>query len=85
MGSGEEAFKFAVALAEIALDLATKLKLGLERRPPEEQMAAAKAWLVERRALLVLDDICENDAKALTPGLPVSMLCTSRRHCIGMS
>jgi hypothetical protein len=42
-------------VAEIAAEMAAKLKLGLESRPPEEQIAAAKAWLAERRALLVLD------------------------------
>jgi hypothetical protein len=41
----------------VGAELSTKLKLGLETRPPEEQMAAAKAWLAERRTLLVLDDI----------------------------
>jgi TIR domain/NB-ARC domain len=46
-------------VAVIAAELATKLKLGLETRPPEEQMAAAKGWLAERRTLLVLDDIWE--------------------------
>jgi tetratricopeptide (TPR) repeat protein len=52
----------------------------LETRPPEEQIAGAKAWLAERRALLVLDDIWENDVEALVPGPPISLLCTSRRH-----
>jgi hypothetical protein len=65
-------------VAEIAAELAAKLKLGLETKPPEEQIAAAKAWLAERRALLVLDDIWENDVKELAPGPPVSLLCTSR-------
>jgi replication-associated recombination protein RarA len=37
-------------VAEIATEIATKLKLGIETRPPEEQIAAAKAWLAERRA-----------------------------------
>src|SRR5271166_5441577 len=69
-------------IAEIAVELAAKLKLGLETRPPEEQIAAAKAWLAERRALLVLDDIWENDVKALVPGPPVSLLCTSRRRSL---
>jgi len=55
-------------VAEIAPELAAKLKLGVETKPPEEQIAAAKAWLAERRALLVLDDIWENDVKALAPG-----------------
>jgi hypothetical protein len=40
-------------VAGIAAELAAKLKLGLETRPPEEQIAATKAWLAERRALLV--------------------------------
>ncbi len=45
-------------------------------------MAAAKAWLAERRTLLVLDDIWENDVMALAPGPPVSLLCTSRRRSL---
>jgi hypothetical protein len=60
------------SVPEIAAELARKLKLGLETKPPEEQMAAAKAWLAERRALLVLDDIWETDVEALVPGPPVS-------------
>jgi DNA-binding NtrC family response regulator len=36
-------------VAEIATELAAKLKLGLETRPPEEQIAAARARLGERR------------------------------------
>jgi hypothetical protein len=70
------------SVAEIAAELARKLKLGLETRPPEEQIAAAKAWLAERRTLLVLDDIWEVDVEALVPGPPVSLLCTSRRHAL---
>jgi hypothetical protein len=54
-------------IAEIAAELAAKLKLGLETKPPEEQIAAANVWLGERRALLMLDDIWENDVKALEP------------------
>ena len=70
------------SVAEIAAELAAKLKLGVETKPPEEQIAAAKAWLAERRALLVLDDIWENDVTALVPGPPVSLLCTSRRRSL---
>jgi hypothetical protein len=45
-------------VAAIAAELAAKLKLGVETRPPEKQIAAAKEWLAKRRALLaVLDDI----------------------------
>jgi hypothetical protein len=69
-------------VAELAAELATKLKLGVETRPPEEQIAAAKEWLAKRRALLVLDDIWENDVMALVPGPPVSLLCTSRRRLL---
>src|SRR6202162_4201643 len=67
---------------EIAVELTAKLKLGLETRPPEEQIAAAKAWLAGRRALLVLDVIWEKDVIALAPGPPVSLLCTSRRRSL---
>jgi adenylate kinase family enzyme len=65
----------------IVAELAKKLKLGIETKPPEEQIATTKAWLVGRRALLVLDDIWEDDVmKELVPGPPVSLLCTSRRR-----
>jgi hypothetical protein len=70
------------SIAEIAAELAAKLKLGVETRPPEEQIAAAKAWLAGRRALLVLDDIWVNDLEALIPGPPASLLCTSRRRSL---
>jgi hypothetical protein len=69
-------------VAAIAVELAAKLKLGVETKPPEEQIAGAKAWLAERRALLVLDDIWGNDAIALAFGPPVSLLCTSRRRSL---
>jgi hypothetical protein len=69
-------------VAEIATELAAKLKLRLETKPPEEQIAAAKTWLGERRTLLVLDDIWENDVMALLPGSPSSVLCTSRRRAL---
>jgi tetratricopeptide (TPR) repeat protein len=69
-------------VTEIAAELSTKLELGVEARPPEEQIAAAKKWLTRRRALLVLDDIRENDVKALVPGPPASLLCTSRRRSL---
>jgi tetratricopeptide (TPR) repeat protein len=69
-------------VAAIAAELAAKLKLELETKPPEEQIAAAKAWLAERQVLLVLDDIWDSDVKALAPGPPVSLLCTSRRRSL---
>jgi tetratricopeptide (TPR) repeat protein len=69
-------------VGDVAAELAAKLKLGVETRPLEEQIAAVKAWLAERRALLVLDDIWENDVRALIPGPTVSVLCTSRRRSL---
>ena len=70
-------------VSAIAAELAAKLKLGVETKPPEEQIAAAKAWLAERQALLVLDDVCENDVmKELAPGPPVRLLCTSLRRSL---
>jgi replication-associated recombination protein RarA len=54
-------------VAEIVAELATKLNLGVENRPPEEQIAAARTWLAGRRTLLVLDDIWENDVKKPRP------------------
>ena len=69
-------------VATVAAELAARLKLGVETRPPEEQVAAVKAWLAERRTLVVLDDIWENDVRALIPGPPVSLLCTSRRRSL---
>jgi hypothetical protein len=69
-------------IAEIAAELAAKLNLGVETRPPEEQIAAARTWLAGRRTLLVLDDIWENDVKELALGPPVSLLCTSRRRAL---
>ena len=70
-------------VSAIAAELAAKLKLGVETKPPEEQIAAAKAWLAERQALLVLDDVCENNVmKELAPGPPVRLLCTSLRRSL---
>ena len=63
-------------------NLRTALKHPLWTETAEEQIAAAKAWLAERRALLVLDDIWENDVEALVPGPPASLLCTSRRRSL---
>ena len=70
-------------VAEVVAELAAKLKLGVETRPPQEQIAAAKGWLAQRRTLLVLDDIWEDDVmKELVLGPPVSLLCTSRRRSL---
>jgi hypothetical protein len=53
----------------------SKLNLGVEKRPPEEQIAAARRWLAGRRTLLVLDDIWKKDVEALAPG-PLEALST---------
>jgi hypothetical protein len=51
-------------------------------RPPRSKSPPPKAWLAERRALLLLDNIWENDVTALVPGPPVSLLCMSRRRSL---
>jgi tetratricopeptide (TPR) repeat protein len=68
------------AAEEIGVELAARLKLDVGTPPPEKQIESAKRWLGERRSLLVLDDIWNNDVKQLMPGPPVSVLCTSRQH-----
>lgn len=52
-------------VTETAVELANKLYFRVEARPPEEQIATRKAWFVDRRSQLVLDDIWENDLIAL--------------------
>jgi hypothetical protein len=52
---------------EIGVELATRLKLNVGSLPPEKQTEAAKQWLRERRSLLVLDDIWNQDAIELKP------------------
>jgi tetratricopeptide (TPR) repeat protein len=53
--------------------------------PPEKKLEAVKKWLKQRRSLLVLDDVWLTDPQStlhfqdLIPGLPVSVLFTSRR------
>jgi hypothetical protein len=66
---------------EIAVELAGRLKLEHVRAaPPDVQLEAARNWLRERLALLVLDDVWNADAAKLLPGPPVSVLVTSRRR-----
>lgn len=67
---------------EIGMELATRLKLDAGSRTPEMLTEAAKQWLRERRSLLVLDDICTQDASQLKPGPPVSVLVTSRQRSL---
>jgi hypothetical protein len=69
-------------VTETAVELANKLYFRVEARPPEEQIATRKAWFVDRRSLLVLDDIWENDLIALA-GVHRSHGCANRAdvHC----
>ena len=73
-------------LDTITTELADRLPIDVKTRPPEEQRAAAKAWLGERQSLLVLDDVwpIELDdvssvkVEQLAPGPQCSVLYTSR-------
>ncbi len=70
-------------LDAITAELVERLPIDVKTRPPEEQRAAAKAWLRERQSLLVLDDVWLNneekfDVKQLEPGPSCSVLYTSR-------
>ncbi len=70
-------------LDAITAELAERLPIDVKTRPPEEQRAAAKAWLRERQSLLVLDDVWPNDEgkvemRQLEPGPSCSVLYTSR-------
>jgi hypothetical protein len=68
-------------VAEIAVELAGRLKLEEVRaQPPEVQLEAARNWLRERLSLLVLDDVWNQDVERLLPGPPVSVLVTSRQR-----
>jgi hypothetical protein len=70
------------SVAEIAAELARKLKLGFETRPPEEHITAIKAWLAERRALLMVERHLGKRGGSAGARSSVSMLCTSRRHTL---
>jgi tetratricopeptide (TPR) repeat protein len=70
-------------LDAITAELAERLPIDVKTRPPEEQRAAAKAWLRQRQSLLVLDDVWPNDEgkvemRQLEPGPNCSVLYTSR-------
>jgi len=66
----------------ITAELAERLPIDVKTRPPEEQRAAAKAWLRERQSLLVLDDVWSAEVQELAPGPPCSVLHTSRKHSL---
>jgi tetratricopeptide (TPR) repeat protein len=65
-------------LDAITTELADRLPIDVKTRPPEEQRAAAKAWLRERQSLLVLDDVWSAEMRQLEPGPNCSVLYTSR-------
>jgi len=65
-------------LDAITAELAERLPIDVKTRPPEEQRAAAKAWLRERQSLLVLDDVWSAEVRQLEPGPACSVLYTSR-------
>ena len=65
-------------LDAITAELADRLPIDVKTSPPEEQRAAAKAWLRERQSLLVLDDVWSAEMRQLEPGPACSVLYTSR-------
>jgi hypothetical protein len=70
---------------QVGVEFAAKLGLDVKERPPEQAIQEAKAWLCQRKTLLVLDDIWNADIKNLIPGPPLpvgalSVLCTSRQR-----
>src|SRR5271166_6635335 len=65
-------------LDAITAELVERLPIDVKTRPPEEQRAAAKAWLRERQSLLVLDDVWSAEVRQLEPGPACSVLYISR-------
>ena len=65
-------------LDAITAELVERLPIEVKTRPPEEQRAAAKAWLRERQSLLVLDGVWSAEMRQLEPGPNCSVLYTSR-------
>ena len=65
-------------LDAVTAELVERLPIDVKTRPPEEQRAAAKAWLRERQSLLVLDDVWSAEMRQLDPGPNCSVLYTSR-------
>jgi NB-ARC domain/Domain of unknown function (DUF4062) len=69
------------SVAEIVAELAAKLKLEGETRSPEERLAAVQGWFSQRRTLLVLDDVWENEVISQLAASPfVWLLCTSMQR-----
>ena len=69
-------------LDAITAEFVERLPIDVKTRPPEEQRAAAKAWLRGRQSLLVLDDVWSAEMRQLEPGPPCSVLHTSRQHTL---
>src|SRR5271157_3404534 len=68
--------------AKSAPDGGPGLPIEVKTRPPEEQRAAAKAWLRERQSLLVLDDVWSAELRQLEPGPNCSVLYKSRQKSL---
>jgi tetratricopeptide (TPR) repeat protein len=72
-------------ISDLAETLREQIGEGIATAPPEKKLEAVKKWLKQRRSLLVLDDVWLMDPQSvlhfqdLLPGLPVSVLFTSRR------
>ena len=69
-------------LDAITAELADRLPIDVKTCPPEQQRAAAKAWLRERQSLLVQDDVWSDDVMQLEAKPPCSVLYTSRKHTL---
>ena len=67
------------AATAIGVELAARLPLGAAPSDPEKQIEQARDWLRDRRSLLLLDDVWNEDVARLIPGPPASVLVTSRR------
>lgn len=74
-------------IADIAIELAERIGLGVKDLSPDQQVLEIQKWLTERRTLLVLDDIWNHDVKELVPAAPLSVqslsvLFTSRQRTL---
>src|ERR1017187_225488 len=70
-------------LDAITAELVERLPIDVKTLAPDQQRAAAKAWLRQRQSLLVLDDVWPNgdgkiEVTQLEPGPACSVLYTSR-------
>jgi len=66
------------SLDAITAELVARLPIEVATLPPDQQRTAAREWLRERPALLVLDDVWSTDVIALEAKGACSVLYTSR-------